>query len=147
MINVYYYRVDPLIAPIFHTRTRQGRQTMEITDPTDSISADASSNTTLPPLTLFDQVNLNAFWIANQFHWQALLAVVIPSMVAHFLDPHYKAINLSIVVTLGTLVAFVVNPLVGAISDYAGFRMGRRRPFLIIGTFLNVILLVIFAYS
>ena len=97
---------------------------MEITDPAESISADASRDSTLPPLTLFDQVNLNAFWIANLFHWQALLAVVIPSMVAHFLDPRYKAINLSTVVTLGTIVAFIVNPLAGAISDHIHSRMG-----------------------
>src|SRR6516162_9089904 len=47
----------------------------------------------------------------------------------------------------GTIVAVVVNPLVGAISDYATFRMGRRRPFLIIGTVLNIIVLILFAYS
>ncbi len=98
-------------------------------------------------LSIFDQVNLNIFWIANQFHWQALLAVVIPSMVATLLDPSHKDINLAIVVNAGTLVAFVVNPLVGAISDYATFRMGRRRPFMIWGTVLNVVVLVLFAFA
>ena len=120
---------------------------MEITDPPGELGANLSPSRMLRPLTLFDQVNLNAFWIANQFHWQALLAVVIPSMVAHFLDPHYKAINLSTVVTLGTIVAFIVNPLAGAISDHVRFSMGRRRPFMIIGTIFNVIFLVIYAYS
>jgi len=33
------------------------------------------------------------------------------------MDPGHKAINLAIVVNAGTLVAFVVNPLVGAISE------------------------------
>ncbi len=98
-------------------------------------------------LSVFDQVNLNAFWIANNFHWQSLLAVVIPSMVATFLDPSHKDINLALVVNVGTLVAFVVNPLVGAISDYATFHMGRRRPFMIAGTILNVIVLVLFAFA
>src|SRR5438309_7052219 len=90
-------------------------------------------------VSLFDQVNLNVFWIANNFHWQSLLAIVIPSMVAKFLDPAQKDINLALVVIWGTLVAVFVNPLVGAISDYVTFRMGRRRPFMIIGTVLNVI--------
>ncbi|HEV7235679.1 MAG TPA: MFS transporter, partial [Ktedonobacteraceae bacterium] len=98
-------------------------------------------------VSLFDQVNLNVFWIANNFHWQALLAIVIPSMVAKLLDPAQKDINLALVVIWGTLVAVVVNPLVGAISDYATFRMGRRRPFMIWGTILNVIVLVAFAFS
>jgi len=96
---------------------------------------------------LFDLININVFWIANNFHWQALLAIVIPSMVAKFLGDAHKDINLTLVVAWGTLVAVIVNPLVGAISDYATFRMGRRRPFMIIGTILNVVVLVAFAFS
>src|SRR5713101_1541241 len=98
-------------------------------------------------VSLFDQININVFWVANNFHWQALLAIVIPSMVAKFLGDAHKDINLTLVVAWGTLVAVVVNPLVGAISDYATFRMGRRRPFMIIGTILNVIVLIAFAFS
>src|SRR5260221_1913895 len=98
-------------------------------------------------VSLFDQININMFWIANNFHWQALLAIVIPSMVAKFLGDAHKDINLTLVVAWGTLVAVVVNPLVGAISDYVTFRMGRRRPFLIIGTVFNVIVLMLFAFS
>lgn len=119
---------------------------MEMTDKPGSIAVDASG-AQLRPLSIFDQVNLNVFWIANNFHWQALLAVVIPSMVARLLDPANKSINLTIVVTAGTLVAIVVNPLVGAISDYATFRLGRRRPFMILGTLLNILALFAFAYS
>lgn len=119
---------------------------MEMTD-----KPDIRVSTRIPAekqrLSVFDQVNLNVFWIANNFHWQALLSVVIPSMVARFLDPAQKSINLTIVVTLGTLVAIVVNPLVGALSDYATFRMGRRRPFMIVGTVLNIIVLLLFAFA
>ncbi len=119
---------------------------MEMTD-----RPDISVRTQIPAerrrLSVFEQVNLNVFWIANNFHWQALLAVVIPSMVATFLDPTHKDINLALVVSAGTLVAFVVNPLVGAFSDYATFRMGRRRPFMIAGTIVNVFVLVLFAFA
>jgi MFS family permease len=109
----------------------------------------ALSSAALPArrVTLFEQININAFWIANSFHWQALLAVVIPSMVAKFLPVSQEAINLTTVVLWGTIVAVIVNPLVGAISDYATFRMGRRRPFMIIGTIFNVIVLVAFAFA
>lgn len=120
---------------------------MEMTDRPGSTIAGTSNTAKLRPLSVFEQVNLNVFWIANNFHWQALLAVVIPSMVARLLNPANKSINLTIVVTAGTLVAVVVNPLVGAISDYATYRMGRRRPFMIIGTILNVIVLLLFAFS
>ncbi len=111
------------------------------------IAVGLPSNATQRRVSLFDQININVFWFANNFHWQALLAIVIPSMVVKFLGNANKDINLTLVVVWGTLVAMVVNPLVGAISDYATFRMGRRRPFMIMGTVLNVIVLVLFAFS
>ena len=74
-------------------------------------------------VSIFEQININVFWIANNFHWQALLAIVIPSMVVKFLGNADKDINLAMVVVWGTLVAFAVNPLVGSISDYATFRL------------------------
>src|SRR5207248_5387930 len=121
---------------------------MKVTDNPGGVAAASSSSTaTLRRVSLFGQININLFWIANNFHWQALLAIVIPSMVVYFLGNANKDINLALVVVWGTLVAVVVNPLVGAISDYVTFRMGRRRPFLIIGTVFNVIVLMLFAFS
>ena len=121
---------------------------MEVIDNPGGIAAANSSNTaTLRRISLFDQININVFWIANNFHWQALLAIVIPSMVVKYLGNANKDINLTLVVIWGTLIAVIVNPLVGAISDYVTFRLGRRRPFLIIGTLFNVVVLILFAFS
>src|SRR5215467_10206233 len=120
---------------------------MATIDNPGELAVSPPSITTQRRVSLFDQININVFWIANNFHWQALLAIVIPSMVAKFLGDAHKDINLTLVVAWGTLVAVIVNPLVGAISDYATFRMGRRRPFMIIGTILNIVVLVAFAFS
>lgn len=121
---------------------------MDVTDNSGAIStASPSVSAPLRRVSLFDQININVFWIANNFHWQALLAIVIPSMVVKYLGNDNKDINLTLVIIWGTLIAVVVNPLVGAISDYVTFRMGRRRPFLIIGTVLNIIVLILFAFA
>lgn len=120
---------------------------MEIIDNPNGVEISSTSVARERHVSIFEQININVFWIANNFHWQALLAIVIPSMVAKFLDPAQKDINLALVVIWGTLVAVAVNPLVGAISDYATFRMGRRRPFLIIGTIVNIVVLVLFAFA
>jgi len=121
---------------------------MEVTDNPGGVAAiSPPSAAAQRRVTLFEQININVFWIANNFHWQALYAIVIPSMVAKFFGDADKDINLAMVVVWGTLAAVVVNPLVGAVSDYATFRMGRRRPFLLFGTLLNVIVLVLFAFS
>lgn len=120
---------------------------MELSEPSGEIVTRPGSAAPTRPVSLFRQMNINAFWIANNFHWQALLAVVLPSMVVKFLGDANKDINLAMVVIWGTIIAVIVNPLAGAISDYATFRMGRRRPFMIIGTVFNVLALVLFAFA
>ena len=119
---------------------------MEVSE-NPGIAVSTPGVTTQRRVSVFEQININVFWIANNFHWQALLAIVIPSMVVKFLGNANKDIDLAMVVVWGTLVAFAVNPLVGAVSDYVTFRLGRRRPFLIVGTIFNVIVLVLFAFS
>src|SRR5215471_5193894 len=114
---------------------------MEISEPSGDAAARPATTGPTRRVSFLTQVNLNTFWIANNFHWNALLAVVIPSMVVKFLGDANKDINLAMVVIWGTLVAFAVNPLVGAVSDYSTFRMGRRRPFMIMGTIFNVVAL------
>ncbi|MBX5455441.1 MAG: MFS transporter [Thermogemmatispora sp.] len=122
---------------------------MEIGKDSGEVAMSAAATAELPSrrVSLLEHININVFWFANNFHWQALLAIVIPSMVAKFLPVSQEAINLTTVVLWGTIVAVIVNPLVGAISDYATFRLGRRRPFMIIGTVFNIIVLVAFAFA
>src|SRR5947209_13228527 len=120
---------------------------MDVSDNPGGLAVSPPSATEQRRVSIFEQININVFWIANNFHWQALLAIVIPSMVVKFVGDANKDINLAMVVIWGTLIAVVVNPLTGAISVYATFRMGRRRPFLIIGTIFNVIVLVLFAFA
>src|SRR5947209_7293381 len=120
---------------------------MDVSDNPGGLVASPPSATEQRRVSIFEQININVFWIANNFHWQALLAIVIPSMVVKFLGDANKDINLAMVVIWGTLIAVVVNPLTGAISDYATFRLGRRRPFLIVGTIFNVMVLLLFAFA
>ncbi len=68
-------------------------------------------------------------------------------MLAKLLDPALQDINLPLVIAWGTFAAVIVNPLAGAISDYVTFRMGHRRPFMIIGTIFNVLVLIAFAFT
>jgi MFS family permease len=92
------------------------------------------------------QLAINLFWFANNFHWLAILNVILPIAIATQLPARDKGLNFALIAAPGILVAFFVNPLVGALSDYARFKLGRRRPFLIIGTALNVTVLLGFAY-
>ncbi len=92
------------------------------------------------------QIKINLFWFANNFHWIALISVVIPAQVAVYFGDASKSINLALVLVWGTFVAFFVNPLTGSASDYVRLKLGRRRPFMIAGTVVNVATLIAFAF-
>ncbi len=87
-------------------------------------------------LSAMEHVWMNLFWFANNVHWGALLSIVIPSQVEKLLG--HKEVNLPLVVVWGTVVAVLVHPWAGALSDRIRSRMGRRRPFLLLGTVFNV---------
>lgn len=79
---------------------------------------------------------LNLYWFANNVHWGALLSIVIPSQVDKLLGN--KELNFPLVVAGGTIVALIVHPLAGALSDRTTARWGRRRPWLFWGTLPNL---------
>ncbi len=92
------------------------------------------------------QLAINLFWFANNFHWLAIISIILPLVVAAQLPERDKGLNLAVITAPGIIVAFFVNPLTGALSDYARFKLGRRRPFMIVGTIFNVMALLGFAY-
>jgi len=88
-------------------------------------------------LTAFDQFLLACFWFAYHLQWGALLAVVLPSQIASIVGPEKKEFTSGVVLGIGAALSLLVTPLVGALSDRARWRFGRRVPFLLTGTVLN----------
>ena len=94
-----------------------------------------------------DLFSLSIFWFGLNFHWGALLAVVIPAEVLRFVPDAEKGRALSLVFAGGAIIALIVQPIAGAISDHSRFAMGRRRPFMLVGGILNAIALVLLGMS
>lgn len=93
------------------------------------------------PFTLRDQFYVSCLWLAYNVQWGALLAVVLPSQIEAIVGPERKEFFNGIVGPLGALVALLVTPIAGALSDRSRHPMGRRRPYLIVGTLVNVLFL------
>ncbi|MBE3590088.1 MAG: MFS transporter [Firmicutes bacterium] len=105
--------------------------------------------TTAVPLErrpLPDGFSLSVFWFALNFHWGALLTIVIPTQVLHYVPEAEKARALGLAVAWGAVVAMVAQPLFGALSDRLRPLAGRR-PFLIAGTLGNAAALIALAYA
>ena len=88
-------------------------------------------------------------------YWLGLIAVVdghrgrssrsgIKDLVP---DPTIQYTTLGIIQGAGVIIAVLVQPIVGSISDYTISRFGRRKPYILIGTLLDVVFLVGIATS
>ena len=87
------------------------------------------------PLRRGQQVRLAVLWFAMFAQWLTVLPVILPDQVSQILGP--SNINregwIGTIAAAGAVVALVVAPLVGALSDRLRAARGRRRPFLIVG--------------
>ena len=95
------------------------------------------------PLTFRRQLSLSALWLGTNAISAALLPIVLPIQILLFIAPGAvgdvrQAEYLGWISALGAVVALVVPPLVGARSDRTTLRMGRRRPYILVGVVIAV---------
>ena len=98
-----------------------------------------------PSLRVRDQLVLSSFWLAYNFEWAALLPIVLPSQITALAGEERKELFTGLVLSIGALLSLVATPVAGAISDRSMSRFGRRRPFLAMGTAINVLFLILMA--
>jgi len=88
------------------------------------------------------QLLLAVFWFGISFVWGALLAVTLPFLLVpehpgpgnpSLVSPAAKNTALAVLESGGLLVAIVVQPAAGALSDRLRTRWGRRRPMIAVG--------------
>jgi MFS family permease len=75
-----------------------------------------------------------------------ILTILIPAQVTQ-IDLINSASNLALVLSLGAVGALIGNPLGGALSDRTTAALGRRRPWIIVGTLATSAWLAILANS
>jgi len=100
-------------------------------------------------LSLWRHLALSSFWLGNNLHWGALTMVILQSQAIRMSG----AVDVTEVkitgwtLGAGAIVGALVPPLVGAFSDRCTLPLGRRRPFVLAGTLLNLIALFIFYFA
>src|SRR4030042_2005064 len=88
-------------------------------------------------LSTREHLNLSLYWFSLNFHWGAMLSVVLPTEVLSRSPEASKALYLGLVAGGGSLIGMVVQPVAGAFSDRCRNHWGRRRPFVLGGALLN----------
>jgi MFS family permease len=123
-------------------------------------ASDRAGKGTLPKRSLGGLISISIFWFALNFHWAAVGVILVPSQVIGLLFQQAPAGSLAsqatwvndhaglaqaIVLAPGLIVALLANPFFGLLSDRTPGRFGRRRPYVVAGTLVNVVGLAMMA--
>jgi MFS family permease len=88
-----------------------------------------------------DYIKITIFGFALTAMWSSLHTFVLQLRVLDFVAESQKNTYLGLLTFVGLILAMLVQPIAGAISDRWGFSWGRRRPYILFGTALVIILL------
>ncbi len=86
-------------------------------------------------------INLNVYWLGLAFMWNSLHVLVLPAVLLNFVPDATKNTVLGLLTFVGLLIATLVQPLSGALSDNLSTRFGRRRPLMGLGILLDLFFL------
>ena len=88
-----------------------------------------------------DYIKITIFGFALSALWSSLHSIVLPLRLLDFVAESEKNTFLGLLTFAGLILAVVVQPIAGAISDRSGFSWGRRRPYILLGTILVILFL------
>jgi MFS family permease len=88
---------------------------------------------------------LNAYWIGLSFKWNALHPIILPAILLNFVPETQKNTYLGALTFAGLLLAMLVQPVAGAVSDGWRSRWGRRRPLMAGATLFDILFLGLLA--
>lgn len=106
----------------------------------------ASASPARPRMSTLQQALLSLYWFGNGVHWTIILITVLPLQAQMIGGDAVKGATLGTVLLIGAFVSMVVAPLFGSLSDRFITRFGRRRPWMVLGTSMNVLGLLGLAY-
>jgi len=71
----------------------------------------------LKKLNLSQLLVLNTYWIGLSFMWSALHPIVLPAVILNYVPDEKKNTYLGLLTFAGLIIAMVVQPISGALSD------------------------------
>lgn len=90
---------------------------------------------------------LNAYWVGLSFMWNALHPILLPAVLVNYVPDARKNTYLGLLTFAGLIIAMIVQPIAGALSDGWRSRFGRRRPLIVFGTLFDFLFLSVLAWS
>ncbi len=95
----------------------------------------------------FDIFAVNAYWFGLSIMWNGLHVIILPAVLLNYVPETRKNTYLGLMTFVGLIIAMIVQPISGSISDRWRSRWGRRRPLITLGTALDFIFLAILGWA
>ena len=99
------------------------------------------------PVHWYDYITINIFWFGKTTRNQALSTMLLPLLVQQFIGNNLKGTYLGVIRLGGLMVALLAQSLMGMISDNSRMHFGKRRPFIVIGTIVEIFVLVAIGFT
>jgi MFS family permease len=96
---------------------------------------------------IVELINLNTYWLGLAFMWNSMHVIILPAILLLFVSDERKNTALGMLTFVGLIIAMIVQPLAGALSDRWSSRFGRRRPAITFGTLADIIFLGLMAVA
>ena len=90
---------------------------------------------------------VNAYWVGLSFMWNGLHGIVLPAVIANIVPGNEKNTYLGLLTSIGLVIAVIIQPLSGALTDHWMSRWGRRRPWITFGTLFNFVFLAVIGWA
>jgi len=98
------------------------------------------TNTKITGFGKVDYLKITIFGFALTALWQGLHTIVLPLRLLDFVAESQKNTYLGLLTFTGLILAMAVQPIAGTLSDRSGFSWGSRRPYILLGAALLILL-------
>ena len=98
-------------------------------------------------LRWFDHITINIYWLGLNMASGSLTPIILPFLVVLFVGEEVKGTALGTLRSAGLTIAILVQPAAGLLSDRSKLHWGRRRPYIFLGTMLNLLFLALIGLS
>jgi MFS family permease len=98
-------------------------------------------------LRWYDYITINIFWLGLNIRNTALGSIFMPYLVGLFAPEAIKNTALGAMRSAGLVIAMLVQPAAGMMSDRSLSRFGRRRPYILVGAIFDCVFLAAIALS
>ncbi len=99
------------------------------------------------PLKWYEYFTMNSWFVGLGFMWNSIHRFILPAMLPILVGTSTQATALSQLQFAGLIVALLVQPISGAISDRSLSRFGRRRPMMVEWTLVDLVFLAGIAFA